>query len=170
MTRPNWLRCSTAAWFPGLLPGRSSSTSAWTRAMTTSTSAAWSLGAATSRTSRTAASNQRPASIPAGEPTGGLWSVPTVGTTCSVGSRFATKFMPKTTLALSNWPVLSFASAGPGPLDRFGTHSYSFAANFQFTAVPEPAALGLIALGGLAVLRSRPGGTRRTAVPRLWTK
>jgi len=81
---------------------------------------------------------------------GGSWDDPLV---------FPSQRLPST-------PRIDFSTG-----QQVGTiEPYSFAANFQFTAAPEPGALGLIALGGLAVLRSRPGGTRRTAVPRLWTK
>ena len=118
MTRRNWVNCSTAGWCHGLRLGKSTSICAWTRAMTMPTSAARSPDAGISRTSHTGAKNRRLASLPAGEPIAGWWSERIAGTTCFGGSRFATRSMPRITLALSSWPAPSFVSGGPAHLFR----------------------------------------------------
>ena len=123
MTRRNWAKCSTAGWCRGLRPGKSVSTCAWIRDMTMPTAAARWPDAGISRTSHTGATNPRFASIPVGEPIAGLWSERIAGTICFGGSRFATRSMPRTTLASSSWPAPSSVSGGPAHLDGLGTHS-----------------------------------------------
>jgi hypothetical protein len=123
MTRPSWLACWIAGWLPAPRREPSRSTSAWTRDTTTPTPAAWWPDVGTFRTFRTGARNPPYAGIPAGEPTAGSWNEPTAGTICSVGSRFAMRFMQKITLALSSWPALLSVSDAPARHDCFGTHS-----------------------------------------------